>query len=313
MSSSIEVVAEKWLGILPLKYAPVVLLILAAGLYGTYPSLNKFAAEDGVPPFAYTFWFSFLGAVLCLLVCLARGIRPGFTGMHLKAYAATGILGATIPTVTLAYAAPNLPASVVSLILSLTPGTTYALALALRMDQLRIVSITGLLLGLCGVVLIVLPEGALPRGSQVKWLLLILATPVCFAFSNIAAARYRPPASPSVSLAFGLLITGALSILPFMLGTGSYYVPVPMSGVGSWAVLGLACMMAVFICLFFEIVRMAGPVFFAQFNYLSMIAGIAWATILFHERPTMWFFGAGGLMLAGVLLVNAGTRAAVRQ
>jgi len=303
----------KFLGFVPVKYAPIAMLLLAAALYGTYPSLNKFAAEDGVPPFAYTFWFSILGALLCLIVCGLQGIRPGFSSMHIKAYAATGILGATIPTVMLAYAAPKLPASVVSLVLSLTPGTTYALALAVRMDRLRAISIAGLVLGLCGVCFIVLPQGALPDGTQIVWLLLAATAPVCFAFSNIAAVRYRPPASPSIGLSFGMLLLGGLAILPFVVATESYYIPSLTGGAGSWAIFAVAAIMAAFIYLFFEIVRLAGPVFFAQFNYLSLIAGIAWASVLFRERPSWWFAAASILMLLGVLMVNAGTRAAVRE
>jgi hypothetical protein len=40
---------------------------------------------------------------------------------------------------------------------------------------------------------------------------------------------------------------------------------------------------AAFYVAFFEIVRMAGPVFFAQFNYPVVIAGFGWGALLFGD------------------------------
>jgi drug/metabolite transporter (DMT)-like permease len=57
---------------------------------------------------------------------------------------------------------------------------------------------------------------------------------------------------------------------------------------------------AVFFVLLFEIIRRAGPTFFAQFNYLAVLAGVAWGAVLFGERPGVIFWLALALMLAGV-------------
>ena len=57
-----------------------------------------------------------------------------------------------------------------------------------------------------------------------------------------------------------------------------------------------------FLVLFFEIIRRAGPTFFAQFNYFAVLAGIGWGAIVFGERLTLSFFLAMILMFAGVFL-----------
>ena len=59
---------------------------------------------------------------------------------------------------------------------------------------------------------------------------------------------------------------------------------------------------AAFLVLFFEIIRRAGPTFFAQFNYLAVLAGVAWGAMVFGERLTPTFFLAMGLMFVGVFL-----------
>jgi drug/metabolite transporter (DMT)-like permease len=53
---------------------------------------------------------------------------------------------------------------------------------------------------------------------------------------------------------------------------------------------------------------MAGPVFFSQFNYLAVAAGIGWGFALFNERLGIYIWSALALMLVGVLLVTARDR-----
>jgi drug/metabolite transporter (DMT)-like permease len=63
--------------------------------------------------------------------------------------------------------------------------------------------------------------------------------------------------------------------------------------------------------LFFEIIRMAGPSFFAQFNYLAVLAGVAWSMAIFGERLSIYFFVAMLLMFAGVFLSARGSASPV--
>ena len=54
--------------------------------------------------------------------------------------------------------------------------------------------------------------------------------------------------------------------------------------------------------LFLEIIRRAGPVFFAQFNYLAVLAGVAWGAVIFGERLSIFVVAAMALMFVGVFL-----------
>ena len=62
----------------------------------------------------------------------------------------------------------------------------------------------------------------------------------------------------------------------------------------------------IFLCLF-EIIRRAGPVFFAQFNYVVVVAGIVWARIIFSDTFSGWVWAAIAVMAVGLVLANAGT------
>jgi len=65
------------------------------------------------------------------------------------------------------------------------------------------------------------------------------------------------------------------------------------------------------VVLFFEIIRRAGPVFFAQFNYLAVLAGVAWGAVIFGERLSIYLVLAMVLMFVGVFLSGYRRRPAV--
>ena len=199
-----------------------------------------------------------------------------------------------------------------ALVLALIPSLTYLMALVIRMERFRWISIFGLVFGLAGVCALALPEGGLPGRGATGWLLLTLLAASCFAFNIVFTARFRPLDAPSVALACGMLLAGAVAILPVVLIT-QQHVFFEGTAIDDLAILGAAAVMALFIYLFFEIIRRAGPVFFAQFNYLNVLTGIVWAAILLDERLTPWAWVALFLMLAGLVCVNAGTRRAAAE
>jgi drug/metabolite transporter (DMT)-like permease len=58
-----------------MRALPVIYLVLAAVSFGATFSLNKLAAEAGMPPLAYAFWQSALAGGLLLIIAGARGHR----------------------------------------------------------------------------------------------------------------------------------------------------------------------------------------------------------------------------------------------
>jgi drug/metabolite transporter (DMT)-like permease len=99
----------------------------------------------------------------------------------------------------------------------------------------------------------------------------------------------------------GVLFGSSLVLLPVMLITGQGWFPQAFDD-GAIGTLIAIAINAAFLVLFFEIIRRAGPTFFAQFNYLAVLAGVAWGGIVFGERLTLTFFLAMVLMFVGVFL-----------
>ncbi|MDE0202368.1 MAG: DMT family transporter [Rhodospirillaceae bacterium] len=287
---------------------PTLLLLLGGISYGGIFSANKLAASVSFPVFAYTFWIALFAGLALLIVGAFTGKLPPTSRAHLLQYLRLALLAVMLPVLATAIAARELPAGVITLVLTLVPGVTYLMSFAMRMERFEALSLSGLALGAGGVLLIVLPEQSLPEAGAWVWMLVALVAAVAAAGSNVVAAAYRPPQTHSLALACGILLAAAVVMLPVMLiADGPYlFADAGWPGIGgmAWAA-AIHCV--TFYC-FQEVTRRAGAVFFAQFNYLVVAAGIFWALILFDETLSIWVWAALACMVVGIWLVNTGAR-----
>ena len=287
---------------------PFVMLVVNGIGSGLILSINRFAAEGGVPFLPYIFWASLLAGLILLVLSIAAGTPPPLRPAHLRAYLITGSAAIALPMSIFAFVAAKIPASVVSLETALTPMLTYTLALVLAMDRLRWRKVTGIALGLAGVLFIVVPQASLPDPAMAGWALLALLGPASFAIANVAAARTRPPQTASLAMAAAMSLAAAVFLVPAMLIEGTWWFFDSGLDSGGWAVIGLGVTFALLFALFFEIVRLAGPVFFSTVNYIGPVSGVVLAMLIFGESLSDWLWVALALMMAGLTVMNAGRR-----
>ena len=282
----------------------VAYLLIAGALYGLLFSINKIATTHEVPGLAYVFWHTLGAGLILLLGCAATRTPLGLSPAHLRLYVIGGAVGISIPVSLLAHVAPNLPASLVVMVTSLSPTCTYLMAMLLRMERFRLLSTGGVALGLAGIVILVVPGVTLPSFAEVSWLLLALLAPLCFAAFNIVGAVMWPPAARSLALACGIQLGGAVVLVPVMLGTGETYLfPGPLLA-GDLAILAAAAITALVWYLIFEILRRGGPLFLSQFGYIIVLTGFGWGAAIFGERLSGSAWGAAALLLAGLAVLT---------
>ena len=287
---------------------PTLLLVLGGVSYGGIFSANKLAAGVAFPVFAYTFWIALFAGLALLIVGAVAGTLPPVSRAHLLQYLRLALLAVMLPVLATAFAARELPAGVITLVLTLVPGLTYLMSFAMRLERFEALSLTGLALGAGGVLLIVLPDQALPEAGAWVWMLVALVAAVSAAGSNAVAAAYRPPQTHSLALACGILLAAAVVMLPVMLVADGPYL---FTDAGWQGIAGMAWAAAIHCVTFYcfqEVTQRAGAVFFAQFNYLVVAAGIFWALIIFDETLSLWVWGALACMVVGIWLVNTGAR-----
>ena len=284
---------------------PLILLVAVAAGGGLMISLIRLATVHGVPFVPFAFWNTVLSAALLLVVAFARRAPPRLTADHLRTYASLGALAVAFALTVFAFVAPKLPASIVAITSTLIPMMTYALALTVAMERFRWASVGGAALGLAGVLLLIVPEASLPEPGMAGWVLIVLLTSFSLALAFIVAATFRPPRTESVTMAAGTLIVGSLFLLPVMAVEGSWWFLPAGLDTGAAALLGQGVLYALLWFLFYEIIGLAGPVFFSANNYLVPLAGVAWGMVIFGDRLSVWVWGALALMIAGVFLLTA--------
>jgi drug/metabolite transporter (DMT)-like permease len=273
--------------------------------YGGIFALNRIAADAGLSPIAYAFWQSAIPAAVLWVVSWLTGAPPGWRAVHWLAYMLIGGGGIGIPTTLLTYVAPHLPVGLVTVVLALSPPLTYLFGLLVRLERFHWLSVVGIVCGFSGVLLIAAPTAALPSPGMAAWFLLSLVAPLLFASANIVAAVMLPKQSNSFGMAAGILLGSALVLGVVMAFSGQSFAFPPLLGAGALAIFGSGLINGSFIVMFLEIIRIAGPVFFSQFNYLAVAAGIGWGYAIFGERLGIYIWMALTLMLVGVLLVTA--------
>ena len=292
---------------------PTLLLLLGGISYGSLFTANKIAIDAGFPFIAYAFWQALFASAVLLVLSAIFSKPPSFRKENLRVFGLVAVFGFLGPLLVVTFVADRLPPAVLTLCAALIPATTYTLTLVLRLDRLRWLSVTGVLLGFGGIVLIVVPTGSLPEAGAWIWVLFSLLMPLSAAVNNVAGARFSPVGVSALALAGGMMMVSALLLLIAMLAEGELFLPTDADPSGLWGLLWATAGQAITYSCFFEIVRRAGALFFAQLNYVVVAAGIFWASIFFGTALSHWVWAAVAVLVASLVLINAGTARGLRE
>ena len=292
---------------------PTVLLLLGGISYGSLFTANKIAIDAGFPFIAYSFWQALIASAALLVLSAIFSRLPSFGWENLRVFALVAVFGFLGPLLVVTFVADRLSPAVLTLCAALIPATTYTLTLVLRLDRLRWLSAAGVLLGFGGILLIVVPTGSLPDAGAWVWVLFSLLMPLAAAVNNVAGARYSPVGVSALALAGGMMLLAALLLLVAMLAEGELFLPTDAEPAGLWGLLWAATGQAITYSCFFEIVRRAGALFFAQLNYVVVAAGIFWASLFFGTALSHWVWAAVAVLVLSLVLINAGTARGLRE
>ena len=283
---------------------PFGMLLFAATIYSMTFSLNRIAMIDGIPVFAFVFWQGLGTALLTFFAAVVTRQLPSLRRKYLYLYILFGAIGIAVPYTLLAFVAPKVPAGAIALGLTLTPMLTYIFSIFFRIDHVRLLRIIGILFGLGGILLVVIPGQSLPDPEMAPWLLMAFGAPLCYAFGTVCVAVLRPPESRPIPLTCGLSIASAILMLPVMVVTENWWAFDTTMTDGDWALLTVIVINAIFFVVALEVIRMAGPVFYSTNGYFGTLIGLGWAALFFNENPSSWIWAAVILLFFGLFLVN---------
>ena len=289
----------------PRSLVPVALLFLIGALWGSFFVLIKIAVTDGVRPVSYLFWFTLLSGGWLFLAGMIRGKRPKFARADLPYYMKLGLVRFTLANMILYTVQGKLAVGIMAVIMAFVPIFTYLISLLVRIEKFLWLRATGILIGFAGVLLIVLPKSSLPDRSLAIWVLIGFGAPLLHAIAYVALSeKSRPKNVNSITLSSGTLFAAAFFALPLALALGEFQTPGWPLSTGEQALLAHSIIAAVNFYTIFELIRIAGPTYMSQANFMSVGFGVAFGVLLLGETFSLFVWGAIALILAGVALVN---------
>lgn len=281
----------------------LVLIILGMGWSFTQP-MSKLAVSEGYQHFGLIFWQSAIGAVLLTLANLIRGKGLPLGPAQLRVYLIIALIGTVIPNSATFQAAAHLPSGILSILLSMIPIFAFPVALVLGNDRFEARRLGGLIFGLIGVMMIVLPSARIPQMGSAFWVMIALIGGACYAFEGNYVAKWGTAGMDSIQVLLGASLVGSIISLPLALATGQWIDPMPPYGIPDYAhILGSLIHVIVYAG-YVWLVGRTGPVFAVQVSYLVTIFGVFWAKLILNETyvPQVWL--AMLAMLAGMYLVQ---------
>lgn len=280
-------------------------LILLGSIWGTGYSIARFAMTNGVPPLGYSFWQSVGPALIIGLLALFRHpSKPDLSFLRLRYYFICGLMGIALPNTIMYFAAPHLPAGILAMMVNVVPAIAYPLALLAGLEQFQWQRMAGIILALCGLAFIILPHSSLPSKNMVPWAIFTLITPFSFAICSIYMARYRPLQSTLISLTAGMLILSSFLLFPIVLFTHQFYVFHFPFTLPDWIIMLEMILSSIGYLLLFQLIKMAGPVYYSLVDTIVVLTGLFWGSIIFHEHLNRWTGSAVFMILFALLIVT---------
>jgi drug/metabolite transporter (DMT)-like permease len=245
--------------------------------------------------------------ILLVLTALLRRRFPKFDRAHLQFYFVCALLAYVVPFLLELHSAAQLPASVLTLIVSSTPLFTVALAIAFGSDTVSLGRMLGIIFGTLSTALILVPAALGITGIPVFWVLVAFVVPLSYSADNIYVAKAWPQGSDSYQLGCGeaLLALSMLAPAYWWQGVGGD-LEVPF-GPGHIAMIVMVGFALIEIFLYFEILRIAGPIFTSQTNFVTVVSGVFWAMVIFDERPSEWLWLSAALLAVALYFVATGS------
>ncbi len=210
-----------------------------------------------------------------------------------------GASGAAIPFFLNAWAMQSLDSGLTAIILATMPlGTAFLTHYTIPGDQMTRYKISGLVLGIVGIILLVGP-GALQDIGAVHSLaqLAVLTAAMLYAI-NAVLIHFMPETPPSVA-ATGMMITSGIMVLPFAVIDGWHSQIPSFAAMFSVFALGVGATGFATI-LYMQTIRSAGPSFLATANYFVPPFAVFVGAIFLGEVPSVLAMIALCVILLGL-------------
>jgi len=282
---------------------PLLLLIFLGSSWGLYFSLLKIAVLSGISYVGILTLATVGVGIGMTAIALLRGRKPEFKLRHNIFYLVCALSGYLLPMIAELLVIAHMPAGLLTLIVSVAPLATLLFAWVMKTDVINLSRMAGIMIGAVAVFAILLPDAHISEAVAWQWLLIALVVPVSYSIHHNFAARCWPAGSDSYQVACGEAIVASLILIMFSLFNWQW------QDLQSWnrghsAILFMAAISLVDIYIYFELIRLKGPIYTSHANYFMVVSGVLWGMVMFAERPSPLMWVSALLLLASLYLIG---------
>lgn len=286
------------------KWGLFAALIVMGALWGLTQPLYKIAVSTQYRQFGLIFWQSAISAAILGAICLLRGRSFPMGRAQLQMAVVIAVLGTVLPAAAQYQALVYLPAGLVSILLSLIPMMAFPIALAMGNERFNWLRLLGLIFGLIGVLLIMVPQTSLPDRALVVFIPLAMIAPACYALEGNVVGKWGTAGLDPIALLLLSSVIACVLSAPLALVLGQWIDPRPPWGAADWAWIAGGVIHAAVYTSYVWLVGRTGPIFAVQVSYLVTGFGVLWAMLILSERYSLWIWAAFAVLLCGLALVQ---------
>ncbi|MGB6487161.1 MAG: DMT family transporter [Steroidobacteraceae bacterium] len=264
----------------------------------------KIAVRE-ISPFDVAWGRITLAALILLPIAWRRGALRALAP-HKAAVLAFALVEFTIPFCLISMGERWIPSSVTAILIATVPLIIAFISRFFGLhERLGTVRLTGLLVGLAGVVALV---GLGTLSGPLAWAGVgcVMLSTVCYAIGALTIQRYLHAVDSIGPIAGSLAVSSLVLLVPAMLSL-PHRMPSALA-LSSVAILGLVCT-ALSMLMMFYLVKNAGASRAAIITYINPAVATLLGMALLDERLGAWGLTGFGLILLGSWLATRGSAA----
>lgn len=293
------------------RWTHIVLLGALGVSWGAHVGLAKLLdAQNAVEALAYLTLYMLATAAILLGVAFAAPPRNGASRFRpslkvLIFFGVAGLFSYFIPLLGELVAAPQIDATLFSLIEAFGPAMSASLAVLFAVERVTERKLVAILLIVLAGLMLTAPGANLPTGERAIWLLVAAMAPLSYAITDLYILTHWPidaagkrmgvlPLSAGEAL-FGFFLSLAVAV--------AYGVDAEMLlwAAGSWPLLlALTLANVTTALLAIYLLKAESAVFVSFAGILALFVGVAAGIALFDESPSPAFWSSAALVVAAL-------------
>ncbi|MEM6763112.1 MAG: DMT family transporter [Pseudomonadota bacterium] len=226
-----------------------------------------------------------IAAIALWISVLATGAKLPTALPVWAAFGVLGLLNNVVPFSLIVWGQTAITAGLAAILNATTPIFTAVIAtLVLADEKLTAAKMAGLILGLCGVAVMIGPDAVATLGEDLFHQLAVLGAALSYGFAAVFVRRFKGFGAPPMVIAAGQTSAAGLIMVPVaLLVDGPSVLGAP--GLGVWsAILANAVLSTAFAyCLYFILLRRAGATNTVLVTVLVPVVAVVVGTITLNE------------------------------